>query len=142
MTGANRAAHVRKEMEELGQQIRHLPGGAAVFASPLVTEITALIALVDSLAGPARTISARHEALWRLLKRSAVAPGATNMALDRLGDLAFQHDVDPETAAEALGMKTDTVRKYLRSGIIQGHKVGPKWRVPLSAVEDYHRKAA
>ncbi|EUA38224.1 helix-turn-helix domain-containing protein [Mycobacterium avium] len=129
-------------MQELAGQVHHLPGGAAVFATPVVTEIAALIVLVDSLAGPARILSPRHEAMWRMLTMNDRRAGRDAQPDWGAASLGFQHEIDSETAAKALGMKTDTLRKYLRSGIIQGHKVGAKWRVPLSSIEDYrYRKA-
>lgn len=53
--------------------------------------------------------------------------------------LGFQHEIDSETAAEALAVKPDTLRKYLRRGIIPGRKVGQKWRVALSTIEEYRK---
>lgn len=138
--GAKRATHVRREMQELAGQVHHLPGGAAVFAAPVVTEIAALIVLVDSLAGPARRLSPRHEAMWRMLTINDRRAGRDTQLDWGAASLGFQHEIDSETAAKALGMKTDTMRKYLRSGIIQGHKVGPKWRVPISSIVDYHNR--
>lgn len=123
-------------------QVRRLPGGAAVFAAPVVAQIAALIAFVNSeMASSDRIIGAKYEALFRVLTAKGCRVARDDQRGWGTASLGFQHDVDPETAARALGMKADTMRKYLRRGIIQGHKVGPKWRVPLSSIEEYRKKA-
>ncbi|ORB75846.1 helix-turn-helix domain-containing protein [Mycobacterium scrofulaceum] len=142
MNAANREAHVRREMEELGQQLQHLPGGAAVLSAPVLVLMRALIAGVHSeLAGSDRILSAQYEALWRVLAPSCRV-GRDGQRDWGTAGLGFRNEVDPETAATALGMKPDTVRKHLRRGTIRGRKVGQQWRIPLSAVEEFSRKVA
>ncbi|MCA2303187.1 hypothetical protein A5684_06140 [Mycobacterium intracellulare] len=129
-------------MQELAGQVLHLAGGAAVFAAPVVAQLATLIAFVDSeLASSDRIISARYEALFRVLttKNRVARDSQRDWGAASLG---FRHEIDPETAAKALGVKPDTVRKYLRDGILRGRKVGRKWLIPLSAIDDFSRKVA
>lgn len=42
--------------------------------------------------------------------------------------------VNVKQVAEALAVKPATVRAWLRSGKLQGVRIGKDWRVPLSAV--------
>jgi excisionase family DNA binding protein len=47
--------------------------------------------------------------------------------------------VSPDELAEAWDVHQETVRRWLRSGELQGLKVGRQWRVPLAAVEAFEQ---
>ncbi|OBB95919.1 hypothetical protein A5782_05595 [Mycobacterium sp. 852002-40037_SCH5390672] len=70
-----------------------------------------------------------------------VAPHVTNLDVETLRALIFRNEFDPKTVAKLIGVEQDTVRKYLRLGTMRGRKVGDRWLVPLSEIENYHRKA-
>ncbi|MDO2354669.1 helix-turn-helix domain-containing protein [Mycobacterium avium] len=121
--------------------VRHLPG-ATVLSPEVVAELCGVLAFVDTeLAGRSRVISGRLVELHKALA-PGVAPHATDLDADTLAALIFRHEFDPKTTAKLIGVEEDTVRKYLRDGtILRGRKVGQRWLVPLSEIENYHRKA-
>jgi len=43
----------------------------------------------------------------------------------------------PEQAAKLLQLSPVTVKKYLRTGVIKGVKMGTKWRIPESDLQAY-----
>lgn len=140
MSAANRGAVVRREMVELAEQVRHLPG-ATVLGAARVTELCAWIDLLDHELGKgSRILTARLQA-WR----AVLAPGcnradAKGNAVKMIDLLNFEHELDLSTAAGILEMKADTLRAKLRRGDIQGRKVGQQWMVPLSAIQEEFRK--
>jgi hypothetical protein len=132
---------VRRHVKQLSPQARHLPG-ASIFSTALVAELHGFTMLVEAeLAGRSRVITERLEALQAVLAEGCRV-GATNGASEAIAALQFDHEIDSTTAARILDMKPDTLRKKLRTKQIKGRQVNGHWLVPLSAIEEYHRKAA
>ncbi|GGA57868.1 hypothetical protein GCM10007416_33830 [Kroppenstedtia guangzhouensis] len=46
----------------------------------------------------------------------------------------------PEEVAEKLKIKTETVRRYLRTGKLKGAKLGKHWRVSEKQLEEFFEK--
>ena len=44
-----------------------------------------------------------------------------------------------EQAAAALGVHPNTVKKYLKSGELPSRRLGDRWLIPISALEDWLR---
>lgn len=129
---------VRRHTLQLAPHIRHLPG-ATIVSTTLAQEISGWINLIEAeLAGRSERINVRLCALRAALGRV----DTTNNDRNALVTLTFEKEVDTATAARAMGVKLDTLRRALREGRVQGRRASNGWLIPLSAIEDYNRKAA
>ncbi len=45
--------------------------------------------------------------------------------------------ISPEEFAEATGVPSSTVRKWLRDGILRGTRVGKLWLIPVTELERF-----
>ncbi|MGV0159890.1 helix-turn-helix domain-containing protein [Mycobacterium colombiense] len=138
--GASRG-EVARHVEDLSEHIRALPGVGAVVSAEALREMLGVVNFVASLGGRTRRLSARMEALRAVLEASCRVD-ATKFAGLALSDLRFEQEFDTETAAELLGLREDTLRKYLRAGRVQGRIVNGRWLIPLSAITECQAKAA
>lgn len=132
---------VARHVQDLDEHIRALPGVGAVFSLEALREMLGAVNFIESLGGRTRRLSARMEALQQVLT-DCCRVDATKLAGLALSNLAFEQELDTAATATLLQMKEDTVRKYLRTGRIEGRIVNGRWMVPLSAITEYHSKAA
>jgi excisionase family DNA binding protein len=52
-------------------------------------------------------------------------------------ELAGRRALTPDELAEAWNIHPETVRRRLRSGKLQGFRIGEEWRIPISSIEAY-----
>lgn len=48
--------------------------------------------------------------------------------------------LDIEKVSQILGMHPKTIRKYIRDGLLKGHKIGGEWRVKVENLESFINK--
>ena len=46
----------------------------------------------------------------------------------------------PAQVADALEIDEQTVRRFLRDGVLAGHRIGRRWRISESQLADYMRR--
>lgn len=141
MTNDRNRGAVSAHVDDLAKHIQALPGVGAVFSREALREVLGLLNFTESLGGPSRRLTARMLALREVLEASCRVD-ATKVAGIALEDLRFEQEFDTETTATMLGIKEDTLRKYLREGRIHGRIVNGRWMVPLSAIVEYQSTKA
>lgn len=95
--------------------------------------------------GPAAALERiRNRSAWRALFHDAAAalreddpPPPPDGCIPEPGALAPAYTLTE--AAAALGIREETVGRYLKSGELRGGRVGRRWRIPRSSVEAFLR---
>ena len=69
-----------------------------------------------------------------------VSFNSLSISLQFNADLFINRHITVQTAAEVTGYNIQYLRRILRSGTLEGHKIGQMWLIEVDALEAYLKR--